>query len=201
MSDLSAHWSGRYRDNPHDTLSWWRPHLDTSLRLLEEYAPRHDGFVDVGAGASSLAGDLLGRGWTDITLVDIAATALAAVTTELGERPSLHLVCADIRDWQPGRTFSTWHDRAVFHFLTEDDVDRYVALVAASLDDDGVVIMGTFAPGGPTQCSGLPVRQWDAASIATRFAPVGELVHHEPEEHVTPAGATQLFNWFVLRRG
>jgi SAM-dependent methyltransferase len=201
MSDLSAHWSGRYRDNPHDALSWWRAHLDTSLRLLADYAPRHHGLVDVGAGTSSLASDLLAAGWTDITVVDIADTALAAVTAELGPNPELHLVCADIREWQPGRSFSSWHDRAVFHFLTDDDdVDRYVELVASSLDQDGTLVMGTFAPGGPTTCSGLPVRQWDAVSLAARFSVVGELVHHEPEEHVTPAGATQLFNWFVLRR-
>jgi SAM-dependent methyltransferase len=182
-------------------LSWFAPSLVVSRRLIDTYAPRHESFVDVGAGASSLAGDLQRSGWTDLTLVDIAPNALEVALSYAEDPSALQTVVTDVREWEPSRTFATWHDRAVFHFLTADeDVSRYAQLVRTHLEPGGVFLLGTFALGGPEMCSGLPVRQWGVAEASDLFSDVGPLLHDESERHVTPAGGDQRFQWFVFRR-
>ena len=200
MSDLSQHWTARYTDNDHTTLSWWTPHLQTSFRLLLEYAPSRHSLLDVGAGASTLAADAVAAGWTDVTILDIARPALEIARDAVGDAP-ITLIEADIRTWEPKRHFDTWHDRATFHFLTDDrDIARYASLVRRALTPGGSFILGTFAPDGPEMCSGLPVRRWRPDDVNETFAAVGPLVHHETEDHITPLGVVQSFNWFVIRR-
>jgi len=114
---------------------------------------------------------------------------------------SASFVVADVLSWQPDRTYDAWHDRAVFHFLVRPDHrERYVATAALAVQPGGVLIVGTFAADGPTQCSGLPASGYDADGLAVVFAPAFRLEHAEREEHVTPGGAVQPFTWAVLRR-
>jgi trans-aconitate methyltransferase len=174
----------------------------TSLRLVESAAAGRGSVLDVGAGSSSLVDVLLAESFEDLTVLDVSGTALDSVRSRLAERGQhVHLVQADLLEWEPVRTFDVWHDRAVFHFLTRpEDRSRYVQVAAGAVRTGGTLIVATFASDGPTHCSGLPVSRYDAAELAAEFETFFYLVQSEREEHRTPAGVVQPFTWAVLRR-
>ncbi len=166
--------------------------------------------LTVGAGASPLAGALLQSGH-DVIAVDIARAALDALEDSLDESLAslatdhLSLVVADVRslrcDGQVVEPVDVWHDRAVFHFLVEaTDQTAYADAAAATVSSGGHLVIATFAPSGPTSCSGLPVARHDAASLSAAFAPAFELVDSFEADHHTPWGASQRFTHAVLRR-
>ena len=158
--------------------------------------------IDVGGGASNLVDALVKRGWGDVTVLDIAAPALEAAKERLGlSARKVHWEVADIIDWQPSRQYDVWHDRAVFHFLTEPEQrEAYRRALLAGVAPGGLVIMATFALDGPERCSGLPVQRYDPASLAKELGNAFRLVEEWREEHVTPWGSTQSFNWCAFRR-
>ena len=202
MADLATHWDEVYATKREDAVSWYQRMPTTSLRLLGRWAPPPASVIDVGAGQSRLVDVLLDHGWGDITLVDLSSEALRSVRERLGVGASgVEMITCDICLWTPHRVLDAWHDRAVLHFLaTQEDRDRYVATATKAVAPSGVLVLGTFASDGPSQCSGLPVVRYEAPDIAAAFGPGFALVHHERESHVTPSGATQSFVWTVLRR-
>lgn len=196
-----GHWDRAWDHRDPGGTSWYQLVPTISLALIDIAAPGPDaGIVDVGGGASYLVDHLLARGHTDVTVVDIAAAALAYAQSRLTDRPEVHWFVADATTWQPGRTFDLWHDRAVFHFLT-DQAQRasYVRTATQSIVAGGHLIIGTFALDGPTMCSGLPVQQYDAVSLAEEFDVGFRLIHSAIDVHVTPSGATQRFTFVVLQ--
>jgi SAM-dependent methyltransferase len=197
-----AHWNKAWHRRDPGGTSWYQPVPTLSLTLIDTVAPAWEaGIVDVGGGASFLVDHLIARGHHDITVVDIAAQALAHAQARLTECTQARWIVADATKWQPGRTFDLWHDRAVFHFLTNDvQRARYVRTATRSIVAGGHLIVGTFALDGPTMCSGLSVQQYDAASLAAQFDDGFALVRAAAEDHVTPSGATQRFTFVVLQR-
>jgi trans-aconitate methyltransferase len=199
----AEHWDEIYATRAADEVSWFQREPTVSLRLVQAAAPeRSAAIVDVGSGASVLADRLLDDGYSDLTLVDISARALATARTRLGPRAArVVFVRSDVLDWDPEREFDVWHDRAVFHFLTdEQDRAQYARRAGSAVRPGGTLIVGAFAADGPTHCSGLPVRRQEPADLAHAFAPVFTLEAAEREEHVTPAEVVQPFSWAVLRR-
>ena len=197
-----GHWEQVYETRSTDEVSWFQAEPSVSRRLVEAAVGTNGSVVDVGAGASRLVDLLLDDGFSDLTVLDVSARALAVVRQRLGPRSSaVTWVHGDVLDWHPGRTFDVWHDRAVFHFLTDpQDRSRYVELVQRATAPGGTVIVATFAPDGPTHCSGLPVSRSDAAGLASIFGEAFVLGHTEREEHHTPSGVVQPFTWAVLHR-
>jgi len=196
-------WDGRYTTTGPTQVSWFTPDMHVSVELLQRAGlTPHTSVVDVGGGASVLVDRLLDAGLTDVTVVDISVAGMSAAQQRLQDRAAdVHWVQADVLRWSPGRTWDLWHDRAVFHFLTQpEDVAAYVALAATSVVAGGHLVVGTFAPDGPTTCSGLPVARATPAEIAEVFAAHFDLEHATLESHLTPAGTTQSFSWAVLRR-
>jgi 2-polyprenyl-3-methyl-5-hydroxy-6-metoxy-1,4-benzoquinol methylase len=197
------HWETVYTTASSTELSWYERQPATSLRLIEEIASEPSAAViDIGAGTSSLIDRLLAKGFTDVTVLDIAQHALTEVQQRLGHRAkAVTFVHQDVLTWKPDRQYDIWHDRAVFHFLTDTSArDRYVDLAARSIRHGGVLVLATFAEDGPAYCSGLPVARYTARDLADAFAASCSLVRSEREEHVTPAGVVQPFTWAVLRR-
>jgi trans-aconitate methyltransferase len=197
------HWSRVYRDKTEAELSWYQASPEPSLQALQRLgAGPEDALVDVGAGSSSLVDALLQRGWRNLTVLDIAPSAIAAVKARLGPQAAqVDWQVADITRWTPGRQYDVWHDRAVFHFLTEPaQRDAYRAVLDQALAPGGLVIIATFALHGPEKCSGLPVRRYDAESLARELGPSLQLVDHWQEDHVTPWGSPQAFIWCAFRR-
>jgi ubiquinone/menaquinone biosynthesis C-methylase UbiE len=203
MADKS-HWDCVYADRADDALSWFQQHPRRSLALIAASGVGSDAaIIDVGGGASHLTADLLSEGFADLWVLDISATALAASRTRLGAYADrVHWIEADVTqvDLPPAR-FDIWHDRAVFHFLTEPaDCAAYAAAALCAVKPGGHLIIATFAEDGPEQCSGLPVARYDAASLASQFGDGCSLVHTAKEAHLTPAGKEQQFRYCLLRR-
>lgn len=191
------HWEHVYAAKSADQRSWFQPHLEISLALIRRIAPDlSTPILDVGAGESTLADDLLTAGYTDLTVLDISEQALTHSRARLGPTAArITWLRADVLTAAlPQHQFGIWHDRAVFHFLTSAaDRAAYVAQATRALRPGGHIILATFAPEGPTKCSGLPVMRHDADSILREFGPRFRLVATTTELHTTPSGATQPF--------
>jgi 2-polyprenyl-3-methyl-5-hydroxy-6-metoxy-1,4-benzoquinol methylase len=195
--DQQAHWEEVYRTKARTEVSWFRPHLETSLTLIEHVAPERDAFIiDVGGGESTLVDDLIAKGYRNLTVLDISRTAIDHSKTRLGSAsPLVTWLVADIMQADlPAHSYDVWHDRAVFHFLTEPAHRlAYVRQVSSAVKSAGHVIVGTFGPEGPTKCSGLDVMRYDAASLQAEFGPRFHLLESSIEAHRTPFGTTQQF--------
>lgn len=203
-SQRQAHWQNVYLTKPVDTVSWYRPHLDVSLELLELAGVTSDSrLIDVGGGASTLVDDLLDRGMHYLTILDVSPQALAIARRRIGSRESeVTWVASDVlaASLPPGG-FDIWHDRAVFHFLTDPaDAARYATQAASAVRTGGHAIVAGFAPDGPERCSGLPVARRSAEQIARLLRPAFQLVAQRAERHVTPGGSVQSFAYALLRR-
>lgn len=204
MSVAAHHWDAVYRTRADARTSWHRARLDTSLRLLEATGLDVDApIVDIGGGRSSFVDDLLARGHRDVSVLDISVEALAQARERLGAAGGrVHWIGGDVTSVElPAARYALWHDRALFHFLADAEArSRYAATLARALRPHGHAIVATFAADGPERCSGLPVRRYDAASLAAQFSPAFSLVASERDLHRTPAGAEQAFTYVLLRR-
>ena len=202
MQDVEQHWTGVYDQKAPTEVSWYQAKPESSLRALERFGCQpSDAFIDIGGGASNLVDALVSRGWADVTVLDIAASAIKVTQARLGnDAGKVHWEIADITDWQPSRRYYVWHDRAVFHFLTgPDQRDAYRRALLKAVPRDGLVLMATFALDGPERCSGLTVRRYDPEMLAKELGPSMQLLDSWREEHTTPFGAKQSFNWCALR--
>jgi len=193
------HWEKVYRTKQPTEVSWYRPHLEVSLELIERAAPSRDAaIIDVGAGESTLVDDLLARGYRNLHALDLSSTALDVAKARLGSNAGkVEWLCGDVRTYAfvPHR-YDVWHDRAVFHFLTEaNDRLAYVRQVAVAVKPGGHVIVATFGPEGPTKCSGLDVARYDPKALHSEFGDAFRLVEHRTELHQTPMGSTQQFTY------
>jgi 2-polyprenyl-3-methyl-5-hydroxy-6-metoxy-1,4-benzoquinol methylase len=197
------HWENVYRTKQPDEVSWYRPHLDTSLALIEAAVPDRDArIIDVGGGASTLVDDLLARGYRNLSVLDLSSAALDISKARLGEgAQSVDWRCGDVRTAQlPANEYDLWHDRAVFHFLTSaEDRAAYVRQIQRSVKPGAHVIVATFGPEGPTKCSGLDVLRYAPDALRGELGPRFRLVQHRTERHETPAGRIQPFTYGHFR--
>jgi len=201
--DTKSHWDKVYTTKSPDAVSWYREHLETSLALIERAADaRSPSIIDVGGGESTLVDDLLLRGYTNITILDISQAAIDVTKSRLGlAAEQVHWLVADITkvELEP-RAYDVWHDRAVFHFLTAPEQrTAYVRQVARSVKPGGHVIVSAFGPEGPTKCSGLEVMRYDADSLHREFGTRFRLVESSTESHHTPSETTQQFLYCYCR--
>jgi len=204
--DPRAHWRAVYETRAPTEVSWYEPVPRRSLELIQAAGlPPGSALLDVGGGASTLADHLLEMGFTDVTVLDIAETALARARARMGSAATrVQWISADVTAWEPTRRYDLWHDRAVFHFLVDPALRaRYVAVLRAALAPHGHVVMATFGPEGPTRCSGLDVQRYSARQLGAVLGPGFRLVRDHLEDHVTPAGRRQqfLYGWWQAEPG
>jgi SAM-dependent methyltransferase len=201
--DARKHWNDVYTTKGPENVSWFRPHLERSLALLEAAnVSRNGGVIDVGGGASTFVDDLLDRGYTNITVLDLSRAALDAARVRLGECASrVQWICADVTDTRlPVEAYDFWHDRAVFHFLRDPRArERYVAAVRRSLKPGGHIVVATFGPHGPEKCSGLEVLRFTPEALHAEFGSDFERLASETEIHTTPWGTEQEFVYCYCR--
>ena len=198
--DMTAqHWDQLFRTKDTHQVSWYQETHDISLALI---ADTPGPLIDVGAGSSTLVDELLAAGRTDLTVLDISQAALELTRHRLAHHADqVSFEIADITSWRPQRRYKVWHDRAVFHFLTEPaDQSAYVELAMHTISPGGALVLGTFTEDGPTHCSGLRTAHYSATELAGRFSPTFVLERHTHEMHQTPAGTGQPFMWVKLRR-
>jgi SAM-dependent methyltransferase len=202
MTQAKSYWDEIYNDTAPDEVSWYRSTHEFSLRLIDASGvKKEDWIIDVGAGASTLIDQLIARGFDKLALLDVSPQALAHTKSRLGELARrIEFIESDIKDFQPQRKFAVWHDRAVFHFLTNaEDRRAYVQALKRALLPGGHVIIATFAMGGPTQCSGLDIVQYDSARLSQELGDSLELLGSQEETHRTPWDSEQKFIYCHFR--
>lgn len=201
--DPTDHWERVYQTKSPNQVSWYRRHLDVSLDLITKTVSNRDArIVDVGGGEATLVDDLLATGYRHVAVLDLSETALEVTKERLGElAASVSCLQGDVTTYPfEANVYDLWHDRAVFHFLTEPSQRQaYVRQVARAVKAGGHVIVATFGPEGPKECSGLEIVRYDVDSLHQQFGPGFHLVDHQVEEHVTPAGARQQFVYCLCR--
>ncbi|PYJ09215.1 MAG: SAM-dependent methyltransferase [Verrucomicrobia bacterium] len=193
------HWDAAYQADGPAGVSWYQARPALSLALIAATgAPRDAGVIDVGGGASTLIDCLLDAGYSSLAVLDLSSVALGHARTRLGERATaVHWFAADVTSFELPHRFGIWHDRAVFHFLT-DPADRrgYVSTLLRTLQPGGHVVIATFAPDGPPKCSGLEIVRYDEASLVAELGPSFALRESHRETHTTPWQTEQRFIYF-----
>jgi SAM-dependent methyltransferase len=200
-NERSQDWDRRYSGAGATSVSWYQPEPEMSLALIERLGvPKSAPVIDVGGGTSLLVDRLLARGYTDLAVLDVSSTALEIARRRLGDAAPVRWLHEDLLTWQPERRYALWHDRAVFHFLTQaTERAKYLTIMRHTLGDPGALIMATFASDGPERCSGLPVARYDAVDLQ-RLLDGFTVVESSREEHVTPGGTVQPFTWIAATR-
>jgi trans-aconitate methyltransferase len=200
--DRQSHWDRAFASQSPTDVSWYQPQLKTSLELIAACdVPVDRPVIDVGGGASTLVDSLLKRGFSRISVLDIAKTALDRSRQRLGSRePDVEWLHADITSFTPSRQWSLWHDRAVFHFLTDaSDRQAYCRALHSGLAPGGHVVMATFGPGGPKRCSGLRVMRYASDELIHELGSDFALRESRLEQHTTPRGSHQEFLYVRLQ--
>ena len=200
---VESHWQRVHSSADPAAASWHQAVPRMSIDLIGQTgvdvaAP----ILDAGGGSSLLVDHLLDQGFLDVTVLDLSANAIDLARKRLEARAEMaNWICGDVTSMIPERTYSVWHDRALFHFLT-DPVDRalYAAVLYEAVESDGWIILGTFAPDGPEACSGLPACRYDGSSLGQELGTGFVLEAEHRETHRTPAGVEQRFAWSVFRR-
>lgn len=205
MTDsLKQHWERVYETRDPTKVSWYQPVPERSIALIRATEiPVQAPLIDIGGGASTLVDILRNSDYSDITVLDISGAALAKARERLGAAAdSIFWLEADVTEFEPQRRYYLWHDRAVFHFLTEpDDVERYLHALRTALVPGGHFVIATFGPEGPDQCSGLPVQRYSVDSLANLLQDEFEVRAFEVQDHVTPTGTVQqfLYAWWQAK--
>ncbi len=198
------HWEAIYQTKAPAQVSWYQAHPQLSLDLIRRTGVAHDApIIDVGGGASTLVDHLLAEGYANLTVLDISHAALERARERLGHHAStVTWLEQDVtRAELPEDQYAVWHDRAVFHFLTDASARaRYVQTVRSAVKPGGHVIVATFGLDGPLRCSGLDVVRYSAESLHDEFGQEFQLLESARETHQTPFGTEQKFIYFYCSK-
>jgi ubiquinone/menaquinone biosynthesis C-methylase UbiE len=203
MTSTRSHWENVYAVNNPERVGWYQENPAVSLRLISACSQDPGApIIDIGGGCSHLAERLLERGHYDITVLDLSGRALALARDRLGpKRDRVKWVVGNVIAHEFSQSYAIWHDRAVFHFLTDEaDQERYVAALGRVVVSGGHAIVATFAPDGPERCSGLPVQRYGEESLSRRLGGSFEPIWFEREIHLTPSGVEQRYLFGHFRR-
>ena len=199
--DNKKHWENIYQKKEIDRVSWYQKVPIESLQLIKKYSiSNSDKIIDIGCGKSFLADNLIELNFTEITLVDISSNALKEVKERL-QNKSVNFIETDILNFNSNDKYDIWHDRAVFHFITDrEGIKKYISLCNEYINKEGILIIGTFAEDGPLKCSGLEIKRYSVDQISDLFEESFELVESFKMIHKTPFNTEQSFSFCVLRK-
>ena len=198
---LAAYWDEAYRSRGFTAVSWFQSAPTVSLELIEVLGvDKTEAVIDIGGGSSPLVDHLVRAGFEDVTVLDVSEAALESARQRVGETGAVTWLHGDLLRWQPTRSYTLWHDRAVFHFLTaQADRDQYLLTLNEAMASGGAVVMATFASDGPDYCSGLPVARYSPQGLSDVLGDGFRVVAERRELHTTPAGAVQPFTWVAAK--
>ncbi len=203
MSERKQHWDQIYSSKSPREVSWFQQEPVVSLRLIQDSVPdRTQPILDVGGGPSLLVDRLLERSYTQLSVLDISANALDQAKQRLGQRADqIEWYVSDVTEFSPPHPYACWHDRAVFHFLTDAaDRARYVEALSSALQPGGHLVLAAFSLDGPTRCSGLDIVQYSAERLQQELGDNFKFLEQEDEVHITPARQEQLFCYYRFVR-
>ncbi|HTL81334.1 MAG TPA: class I SAM-dependent methyltransferase [Bacteroidia bacterium] len=201
--DRHEHWEKIYQTKQLSEVSWYQPTPETSLAFFDQFhVPKNAKVIDVGGGDSFLVDHLLDRGYTDITVLDISETAIERVKKRLGEKASkVKWIVGDAATFVPSEQFDFWHDRAAFHFLTDEkEISDYLETAQQSINPSGVLVIGTFSEQGPKKCSGIEIKQYSENSMTDRLKKFFEKIKCIKVDHKTPFDTIQNFIFCSFRK-
>lgn len=202
-TDRKKHWDGIYQKKSLNEVSWYQPTPTTSLDFVRQFdVPKSAKIIDVGGGDSLFVDHLLGLGYRDITVLDISEASLEKAKERLGDRAAkVKWVVADAATFKPTERYDFWHDRAAFHFLTqEQEIGHYLGAVQQGLKPAGILVIGTFSEQGPRKCSGIDIRQYSEVSMAERLKRFFEKIKCITVDHRTPSDTIQNFVFCSFRK-
>lgn len=203
MESKKSHWETVFTTKQPNEVSWTQEYPKTSMDYLESLnLPKTANIIDVGGGDSNLVDALLEKGYQNIWVLDISSAALERAKKRLGNKADkVHWIVSDITEFQPEVMFDFWHDRAVFHFLTEEEtIGKYVAIIDNAIAENGNFLLGTFSENGPLKCSGLEIRQYSEKAMKDIFSKGFEAIKCFTENHTTPFNTTQNFQFCGFRK-
>jgi len=201
MDEYKQHWETVYQTKQANEVSWTQEVPQTSLDFILSFnLPKSARIIDIGSGDSKLVDFLLYEGYENLTVLDISATALEKAKKRLGERAEkVNWIVADITDFRPDKKYDIWHDRAAFHFLTENEqIEKYLNIVHAAVTR--FLLIGTFSEDGPKKCSGLEIKQYSGTSLENVFKRDFTKIACKTEDHITPFNTIQNFTFCSLKR-
>ena len=201
--EKKTHWETMYQKKQFQEVSWFQETPTTSIAFFEKLAlPKSAKIIDVGGGESRFVDYLLEKGYVDITVLDISATALEKKKQTLGDKAqSVKWVVSDVVDFQPTEHYDFWHDRATFHFLTQQaDIERYIKTIQQFVKPEGALILSTFSENGPTKCSGLDIKQYSEKTLSERVEAFFTKVKCVIVDHITPFETVQNFIFCSFKR-
>jgi trans-aconitate methyltransferase len=199
---MKPHWESMYQQKSPTDVSWYQAYPKLSLQLIQKSGiSKDDPIIEVGGGASTLVDHLLADGFNQLTVLDITAAAMQHTQARLGNKSDkIQWLEADVTQFEPPQRYKYWHDRAVFHFLTDaPDRKNYIEVLKSALQPDAYVMIATFAPDGPEKCSGLNVVRYDSQRISEEFGDALKLLEIHHENHTTPSGGEQKFIYFLFQ--
>jgi len=197
------HWEKIYTSKELNEVSWYQSTPITSIEFIgKSGVSKTAKIIDIGGGDSFLVDNLLEKGYTDITVMDISETALNRAKKRLGEKAEkIKWIVADASEFNPIEKYDLWHDRAAFHFLTEEgEINNYVKSVANSIAEKGIFIVGTFSEQGPEKCSAIRIRQYSEEKLTKLFEPFFDKIECRIEDHTTPFNTLQNFVFCSFRK-
>ncbi|MGZ3861773.1 MAG: class I SAM-dependent methyltransferase [Bacteroidia bacterium] len=201
--DRKKHWENIYCTKELTAVSWYQPTPTTSLQFVNEFKiPKTAKIIDVGGGDSFLADNLLELGYTDITVLDISEAAIERAKKRLGSKAQkIKWIVADAATFIPAEQYDFWHDRAAFHFLTDDrEIDNYINTIKQYLKPEGILVIGTFSEQGPTKCSGIEIKQYSESSLAEKLQKFFQKIKCITIDHKTPFNTIQNFIFCSFRK-
>lgn len=202
-NERKAHWEKVFETKDTTKVGWYQPIPETSIRLIKKLnIDKTSKIIEVGCGDSFLSDFLIENGYWGITLLDISAKALEIIKYRLGEKAKvLSFLAADVTEFSTAEKYNLWHDRAVFHFLTnENDRNKYINNASEKLVSGGYLVLGTFSHDGPDMCSGLNVKQYSEEEITEIFSSNFRKIECFTENHQTPSGKSQNFLFSIFQR-
>ncbi len=203
MIDKPSYWNKVYETKGEADVSWFQKNPEPSLELIRRYAPdRSAAIIDIGGGASRLVDHLWADGFRNLMVLDISSEAIAIARHRIGNHgDSIKWIVSDATTWNPDDIYDLWHDRAVFHFLTDsDDQSAYIRNLKRALKIGGYLVIGTFALDGPEKCSGLPVMRHSSQTLQNLFGSGFGLIDSRKHDHHTPFQSIQSFQYCVFKR-
>tara|TARA_S200000501_G_scaffold29607_1_gene25036 strand:- start:1157 stop:1771 length:615 start_codon:yes stop_codon:yes gene_type:complete len=199
--EKKKHWENIYQTKKIDGVSWYQETPYESIELIKKFSTSNsDTIIEIGCGKGFLADNLLKLNYESITLVDISLNALKEVKERLNNE-SLNFIETDVLNLKLEQTFDIWHDRAVFHFITDEErVEKYISLCNEYIGDGGKLIIGTFAEDGPLKCSGLEIKRYSVENLKELFKENFEFIEGFKKLHRTPFDTEQSFTFCVFRK-
>ncbi|MNL05469.1 tellurite resistance protein TehB [compost metagenome] len=201
MSERKSHWENVYQTKEPDEVSWTQEIPQTSLDFINSFKlPKSSKIIDIGGGDSRLVDYLLDQGYSDITVLDISEAALKKAKNRLGEKSELvKWIVFDITTFQATELYDIWHDRATFHFLTnEDQIETYLSTARKAVSN--YMVIGTFSENGPDKCSGLPIRKYNEEQLKSQLNNGFIKIRCIEEDHLTPFQTRQNFLFCSFKR-